>query len=168
MARALGREGDELVAKMNLGSVAFDSGDHAAAVPLWTDVLTYHRTSGTPEGQGLALLNLGLAAFRLGRITEAGTRFTEAEGLFSAIGFREPLAHAFQGLAATAAAEGRDREAASLLGQAAALLEETGSGAGTFDASLAQETAADVRARLGDQAFSSAFAPRARHGGDEP
>ena len=168
MASALGREGDELVAKMNLGSVAFDSGDHAAAVPLWTDVLAYHRTSGTPEGQGLALLNLGLAAFRLGKITEARTRFTEAEGLFSAIGFREPLAHAFQGLAATAAAEGRDREAASLLGQAAALLEETGSGDGTFDASLAQETEADLRARLGDQAFSSAFAPRAQHSGDQP
>ena len=131
-------------------------------IPLWTDVLDYHRTSGTPEGQGLALLNLGLAAFRLGRITDARTRFTEAEGLFSAIGFREHLAHALQGLAATEAAEGRNREAASLLGQAAALLEETGSGAGTFDASLAQETEADVRARLGDQAFSSAFAARDR------
>ena len=165
MARALGREGDEIVAKMNLGSVAYDTGDHAAADTLWTDVLTYHRTSGTPEGLGLALLNLGLAAFRLGRINDARTRFTEADGLFSAIGFREHLAHVLQGLAATEAAEGRDREAASLLGQAAALLEETGSGAGTFDASLAQETAADVRARLGDQAFSSAFAARDRRGG---
>ena len=120
MARALGREGDELVAKMNLGSVAFDAGDHADALPQWTDVLDYHRTSGDPEGQGLALLNLGLAAFRLGRIAEARARFIEAEGLFGAIGFREHLAHAFQGIAATEAAEGRDREAASLLGQAAA------------------------------------------------
>ena len=165
MARALGREGDELVAKMNLGSVAFDAGDHAAAVPLWTDVLEYHRASGTREGQGLALLNLGLAAFRLGRITDARASFSEAEGLFSAIGFREHLAHTLQGIAATQAAEGRNREAASLLGQAAALLEETGSGASTFDASLAQETEADVRARLGDREFSSAFASREQHGG---
>ena len=33
MAKALGREGDVLVAKMNLGSVAFDAGDDAAAIP---------------------------------------------------------------------------------------------------------------------------------------
>jgi predicted ATPase/DNA-binding SARP family transcriptional activator len=164
MAKALGRDGDEIVAKMNLGSVAFDAGDHAAAVPLWTDVLDYHLTSGTPEGQGLALLNLGLAAFRLGQITDARTRFTEAEALFSAIGFREHLAHALQGLAATEAAVDHNREAASLLGQAAALLEETGSGAGTFDASLAQDVEAAVRARLGDQDFSSAFSAQMQHG----
>ncbi len=165
MARALGREGDELVAKMNLGSVAFDAGDHAAAVPLWTDVLDYHRTSGTPEGQGLALLNLGLAAFRLGRITDARTRFTAAEALFRVIGFREHLAHALQGIAATEAAADHNREAASLLGQAAALLRETGSGASTFDASLAQEVEAEVRERLGDREFSAAFATQEQHGG---
>ena len=39
IATALGREGDVVVAKMNLGSVAFDAGDHDAAVPLWEDVL---------------------------------------------------------------------------------------------------------------------------------
>jgi tetratricopeptide (TPR) repeat protein len=158
MAKALGREADEIVAKMNLGSVAFDAGDHAAAIPLWTDVLDYHRTSGTPEGQGLALLNLGLAAFRLGLIPEARTRFSESESLFRAIGFRQHLAHSLQGIAATEAAEGRNREAASLLGRAAALLEETGSGAITFDATLAHEVETDTRARLGDQEFSSAFA----------
>ena len=121
-----------------------------------------------PEGQGLALLNLGLAGFRLGRIVDARARFTEAERLFSGIGFREHLAHALQGIAATEAAEGRDLQAASLLGQAAALLEETGSGAGTFDASLAQETQADLRERLGDEAFSTAFATRQQHGGHQP
>ena len=165
MAKALGREGDELVAKMNLGSVAFDAGDDAAAIPLWTDVLDYHRTSGTPEGQGLALLNLGLAALpprpdhRRRNPLHRGRRPVQRDRVSRASCSRPP------GLAATAAAEGRDREAASLLGQAAALLEETGSGDGTFDASLAQETEADLRARLGDQAFSSAFAPRAQHGG---
>lgn len=157
MARALGREGDELVAKMNLGSVAFDAGDHLAAVPLWLDVLAYHRASGTPEGQGIALLNLGLAAYRLGHTDDARAHFSEAEALFDAIGFREHLAHALQGMAATEAADDRNREAARLLGRAAALLEETGSGAGTFDADLAREVEAAVRVRLGDHEFASAF-----------
>jgi tetratricopeptide (TPR) repeat protein len=165
MARALGREGDEVVAKMNLGAVAFDAGDHAAAILQWTDVLAYHRARADLEGQGLALLNLGLAAFRMGRIDDARARFTEAEGLFSAIGFREHLAHTLQGIAATEAAEGRDREAASLLGQAAALLEETGSGASTFDASLAVEVETELRARLGDHEFSSAFTSDRPHSG---
>ena len=52
MARSLGREADELVAKMNLGSVAFESGDHAAAVPLWLDVLDHHRAAGTSRARG--------------------------------------------------------------------------------------------------------------------
>lgn len=157
MARALGREGDEIVAKMNLGSVAFDAGDHAVAVPLWTDVLRYHRASGTPEGQGIALLNLGLAAYRLDQTDDARARFSEAEQLFSEIGFREHLAHALQGMAAVEAADDRNQEAATLLGRAAALLEETGSGASTFDASLAREVEAALRGRLGDREFASAF-----------
>ena len=87
MARALGREGDEIVAKMNLGSVAFDSGDHAAAIPLWTDVLNYHRTSGTPEGQGLPSSISASLPFRLGQIPDARTRFSESELLFARSGF---------------------------------------------------------------------------------
>ena len=169
MARALGREGDELVAKMNLGVGRLRrrrSRSRRSACGL--DVLDYHRGRGDLEGQGLALLNLGLAAYRLGRIADARTHFTEAEGLFTGIGFREHLAHTLQGIAATEAAEGRDREAASLLGQAAALLEETGSGAGTFDACLARETEAVLRTRLGEQTFSLAFAAPAQHDGDQP
>jgi predicted ATPase/DNA-binding SARP family transcriptional activator len=157
MARALGREGDEVVAKMNLGSVAFDAGDHLAAVPLWIDVLDYHRARENPEGQGIALLNLGLAAYRLGETNDARARFSEAEGLFSGIGFREHLAHALQGMAAAEAADDRNHEAAKLLGRAAALLDETGSGADTFDADLAQEVEAAVRGRLGDHEFAAAF-----------
>ena len=157
MAKALGREGDEVVAKMNLGSVAFDAGDHGAAVPLWIDVLDYHRARGTAEGQGIALLNLGLAAYRLGRTDDARGRFTEAEALFDTIGFREHFAHALQGLAAVEAANDHDRKAATLLGRAAALLSETGSGAGTFDSELAREVEEALRLRLGDLEFDAAF-----------
>ena len=157
IASDLGREGDELVAKMNLGSVAFDAGEHEVAVPLWIDVLDYHRARGTSEGEGIALLNLGLAAYRLGHTNDAQKRFAEAEALFDAIGFREHLAHALQGKAATEAADHRYREAARLLGRAAALLEETGSAAVTFDAALPLEVEAVVRVQLGDGEFASAF-----------
>ncbi len=157
IARALGREGDELVAKMNLGAVAFDAGEPEVAVPLWTDVLGYHRARANSEGEGIALLNLGLAAYRLGETDDARRRFTEAEALFDAIGFREHVAHALQGIAATEGAVKRYREAARLLGRASALLEETGSGASTFDPNLPLEVEAVVREQLGDLEFASAF-----------
>jgi predicted ATPase len=157
IARSLGREGDEVVAKMNLGSVAFDAGDHQTAVPLWMDVLEYHRAQKSLEGEGIALVNLGLAAYRLDRADDAEARFSAAAALFEAIGFREGLAHALQGLAATEAAHDRNREAARLLGRAAALLDETGVGARTFDADLVREVEATVRERLGDHEFASAF-----------
>ena len=161
IAAALGREGDVVVAKLNLAAVAFDTGAHDAAIRLWEDVLGYHRGHGNDEGVAFALLNLGIAAYRLDRTEEAGRRFREAEALFAGIGFRDHVAHALQGIAAVDAAEGRALSAARLLGRAARLLAETGSAATTFDVSLPDEVEASARAQLGDEAFAAAFAPAA-------
>ena len=138
IATALGREGDVVVAKMNLGTVAFDSGDHDAGVQLWEDVLVYHRTNGNDEGVGFALLNLGVASYHLQRVEEARVRFGEAETLFARIGFREHFAHALQGIAAVDAADGHALSAARLLGRAARLLAETGAAETNFDAALSR------------------------------
>jgi len=162
MAAALGRESDVNVAKMNLGSVAFDAGDYDTAVPLWEGVLAYHRGRGAEEGIAIALLNLGLAAHRLDNPGEADRRFAEAETLFDRIGFREYQVHALHGLAAAAAAEGRGVPAARLLGRAASMLAETGSPAVAFDATLARDAESSARALLGDEAFANAFAANGR------
>ena len=161
IAAALGREGDVVVAKLNLAAVAFDAGAHDSAIRLWEDVLVYHRQHGSDEGAAFALLNLGIAAYRLERTEEAGRRFREAETLFAGIGFRDHVAHALQGIAAVDAAEGRALSAARLLGRASRLLAETGSAATTFDVSLPDEVEASARAQLGDEAFAAAFAPAA-------
>jgi predicted ATPase len=158
ISSALGRESDVNVAKMNLGSVAFDSGDFATAVPLWQEVLAYHRARAADEGTAIALLNLGLAAYWLDQPTEAGERFAEAETLFARIGFREYQVHALHGLAAVAAGAGRGESAAGLLGRAARLLAETGSAGVAFDAALADNAESAARAQLGDDAFLAAFA----------
>ncbi|HXH88017.1 MAG TPA: hypothetical protein VNI55_05360, partial [Gaiellaceae bacterium] len=155
---ALGRESDVNVAKMNLGSVAFDSGDYATAVPLWQEVLAYHRGRGAEEGSAIALLNLGLAAYWLDQPGEAGRQFAEAETLFDRIGFREYHVHALHGLAAVAAAEGRGEPAAGLLGRAARLLADTGSAGVAFDVALARNAESTARELLGDEAFAAAFA----------
>ncbi len=155
---ALGRESDVNVAKMNLGSVAFDSGDYATAVPLWQEVLAYHRGRGAEEGSAIALLNLGLAAYWLDQPGEAGRQFAEAETLFDRIGFREYHVHALHGLAAVAAAEGQGEPAAGLLGRAARLLADTGSAGVAFDVALARNAESTARELLGDEVFAAAFA----------
>ena len=162
IATGLGREGDVVVAKMNLGTVAFDSGDHDSGVQLWEDVLVYHRTNGNDEGVGFALLNLGVASYHLQRVEEARVRFGEAETLFARIGFREHFAHALQGIAAVDAADGHALSAARLLGRATRLLTDTGAAETNFDAALPGEAEASARAQLGDEAFAAAFAPTMR------
>lgn len=162
IATTLGREGDVVVAKMNLGTVAFDSGDHASGVRLWEDVLVYHRTNANDEGIGFALLNLGVASYFLERMQEARARFGEAETLFARIGFREHFAHALQGIAAVDAADGHALSAARLLGRATRLLAETGAAETNFDVALPRNAEASARAQLGDEAFEVALAATPR------
>jgi predicted ATPase/DNA-binding SARP family transcriptional activator len=157
IATSLGREADVHVAKMNLGSVAFEAGEYEAAVTLWQEVLGHHRQRGADEGTAIALLNLGLAAHRLGHAAEANERFAEAERLFDRMGFREYQVHSLHGLAAVAAVENRGQEAAQLLGRAASLLAETGSPGVPFAADLALDAESAARTLIGDEAFAEAF-----------
>ncbi|MBA3841422.1 MAG: winged helix-turn-helix domain-containing protein [Actinobacteria bacterium] len=159
IATELERPRDVATAKLNLGSVAFASEDYVTAQSLWEDVLGYNRAEAIDEGVALCLLNLGLIAYRQERLDAAHALFSEAERLFSGLGFREHQAHALQGMAAVNPAVGGAAEhAARLLGQAARMLEATGSGQSTFDTSLAEAAEAHARAQLGDAAFAEAFA----------
>jgi predicted ATPase len=157
IATELGRPRDVATAKLNLGSVAFASEDYVTAQSLWEDVLGYNRAEEIDEGVALCQLNLGLIAYRQERLDAAHTLFSEAETLFSGLGFREHQAHALQGVAAVTV-EGSAEDAARLLGQAARMLDATGSGQSTFDTSLAEAAESRARTHLGDAAFAEAFA----------
>jgi hypothetical protein len=109
------------------------------------------------EGVGFGSLDLGQAAYRLGRYDTARERFDEARRAFDSIGFREFLARALQGLAAVEARDGSSHEAATLLGRADKLLEEVGASATAFDVALVSEVETEARARLGDDAFAAAY-----------
>lgn len=155
-ARRLGRESDVVVAELNLGTVAYNSGDLETAARRWEPVLAYHQARRSDEGAALTLLNLGLVDYRLGRMNRARSRFGEARALFGAIGFREHLGHALQGLAAVAADSGDGEEAARLLAEARGHLD--GTGAATFNPELALEAEATARALLGDERFEAVSA----------
>jgi tetratricopeptide (TPR) repeat protein len=149
---------EPFVEKMNLGVVMLDSGDHAAATPVFEELLERHRRHGVTQGVGFASLNLGLCAHYLGDPDGAQKRFAEARAAFEQVGFRAHVAHAVQGLAAAAAGIGRHEEAARLLGEAQDELDEIGWSTDDFDAELAPSVEWTARAALGDEAFDAAYA----------
>jgi non-specific serine/threonine protein kinase len=144
------------VEKLNLGIVSLDSGDNAAAVALFEDVLGIHRRNDNRSGIAFATLNLGLAHLRLGDAARAQESFLEARAAFAEVGFRAHVAHAIQGLAACAGASGSHDEAARLLGRAAAEL-----GGTVYSEEEFPRLAADVEARarqaVGNEAFEAAY-----------
>ena len=158
VATAAGLELHAITAKLNLGAVALDSGDPAGGIPLFEEALAYHRRHGLTEGVGFGSLNLGQAAYRLGRYETARERFDEARTAFDSIGFRELVARALQGLAAVEAKNGSPYEAARLLGYAGALVEEVGASPKEFDVALVSEVETEARGRLGDDGFDAAYA----------
>ena len=148
---------EPFVEKLNLGSVALDSGDPAAAVSLFEDVLDAHRRNGNPSGIGFATLNLGLAQYSLGDIAPAPRSPWRRPGnAFADVGFHIHVAHALQGLAACAAFYDQHLEAAYLLGQAAAELGEIFDSEEAFPL-LAAEAEAAARLNLGDDQFAHEY-----------
>lgn len=158
LALAHGSETDVVVATLNLGVIAQESGDSEGALPYFEEVLSYRQREHNVEGIGFAHLNLGLTRFRLGALAAARGHFVEAFDAFGKIGFREHVGHALQGLAAVEAGEGEYLEAARCLGRAEQILTEVGASLDEFDSTLALEIEAAAREALGADAFAQAVA----------
>jgi predicted ATPase/DNA-binding SARP family transcriptional activator len=150
--------GEVVDAKVNLANLELEAGEFEAAATLLEDAVAIRRRPGQFAELGTALLNLGLARYRLGEHERAQASFEEARESFAGIGFEAHVAHARQGLAACAAATGRFDEAAALLGRAAAELAELGWSDDDFDPTLAAEVEAGTRRALGDVAFDETYA----------
>ncbi|MBD0329757.1 MAG: tetratricopeptide repeat protein [Thermoleophilia bacterium] len=144
---------EPLVEKLNLGHVAFESGDHETATALFEEVLATHRRNGDPGGIGFALLGLGLVRQELGEHRASRRAFEEARVCFGEVGFREHVAHALQGLAAAEASGGRFEEAARLLARAHGELEELGVPRDSFAGEMVARTEKQILDALGDTAL---------------
>ena len=156
LAERLGLE--PLAQKLNLGAVALDEADYPEARVMFEDVLAIHRRNENVEGIGTALLNLGVVHYALGEHEASLRAFEEARECFEEVGFRAHVAHAVQGFAAYAASEGRFEDAARLLGQARAELDEIGAPEGDFAQDMVAWTKEQARAALGDDAFEAGYA----------
>jgi tetratricopeptide (TPR) repeat protein len=150
--------GQVVDAWVNLANLELEAGEFAAAAELLERAVVIRRQPGQYSELGTALLNLGIARYRLGEYEVAQACFDEARSAFVEVGFRAHVAHARQGLAACAAATDRFDEAAALLGHAATELAELGWSDDDFDPTLAAEVESATRKALGDEAFAATFA----------
>ena len=160
-ALELARQGDDpievMMAELNHAVLLMDSGKMDLAVDRLEQALERARALGHAEGAALALLNLGEAAFLLGRDDAARARFDEAREAFAAIGFRSHVGHAMQGIAAIAARGGESPLAAELLGRAGAVLAEVGAAPEDFNPGIVVGAEAAAKGALGLEAFAAAY-----------
>jgi tetratricopeptide (TPR) repeat protein len=153
LAQELGDEIELLFAKLNLAVPIMDAGRIEEALPILEDTLAGYRRSGSVDGAGLALLNIGEAALLLGDLDRARASIDEARMAFESVGFRVMVGRTLEKLAWVETRRGNHLEAARLLGRAASVVAEIGA----FDLADLARTEEEVRAALGDDAFAVAY-----------
>jgi predicted ATPase/DNA-binding CsgD family transcriptional regulator len=158
-------------ALLALAACARDRGEHERALALSEEALRLSRGLGDEVGMAEALNALGGSARALGDEGRAIASYHESLRLW-----REPdrqgtgdgdwrgvqgtnlaVAESLSGLAAVAQVAGQPEQAARLLGAASALRETSGAGLLPADRIAHERSAASVRERLGERAFSAAW-----------
>lgn len=141
----------------NLGQLALWQGDYAAARPYLEQSLAAFRANGERLNTVPVLAHLGWLAQREGIVEQAAAWFRACLAASQEIGYTSGVAAALDDLAGVVALQGELTRAARMLGTAAVVQgdrEQTE----LVLAALAQQTAAAVRAGLGEEAFAAAWA----------
>ncbi|MFI6285805.1 BTAD domain-containing putative transcriptional regulator [Streptomyces sp. NPDC051018] len=154
LAAEQGFRAGEINAELGLGLGARREGDLDAAETHMRAVLDWHRTVGLDNANALILAELGFCAELRGDAATA-LRLQE-EGLVIARTTGDPraVALALEGIAGALALAERHREAATLLGTAAAVRLSTGAPLPVAESGDVDRVTAAVRAALGPAAFA--------------
>lgn len=160
----LGREAGEKWgpsgALAHLGSIYLGLGDFERAARSFEEGLALSRDIGNRLGEATALY--GLATAEQGRGGHDRAAELYAEGLVSAAEADDKanISYCLEGLAQAAMAQGKTERAAWLFGAAVASLEAAGGSLYPYaqDRSLYERAVGEVRSRLGEAAFSEAWA----------
>jgi predicted ATPase/DNA-binding XRE family transcriptional regulator len=159
--RWAGEDGVVPVVRIWLGTVALIQGDHNRAVPMFEEGLRQARRRGDRLGTYNALYNLAQVALARDDHDLAIRMLEEGVALSEEIGDQANLSYFLEGLAVVAGIEGDVEHSARLLGATERLLEEAGTSVYNYykpDRSLYERTTANVRSRLGEEAFEEAWA----------
>jgi len=109
------------------------------------------RETGDIHGVCVALYDTGMCHLHEGRLDEAEPLFVEVLEIAVGRGWQEGILYPFEALARVAEARGEAERAARLLGAAQTIQKQLGN-----DDARVAETAADLRAFLGEPAFLAA------------
>ena len=141
-----------------IGELARLDGEYEQANQAYKASLDLYRVIGDRRRQGIVVSNLGDVAALEGD-TERAKRFaTQAVELLNDGGSEYFLAFALAGFAGSVTAEGNAERAARILGAAEIVLENLGVGYQPADGPTIRRYAAKLRAQLGNEACSTAWA----------
>jgi predicted ATPase/DNA-binding SARP family transcriptional activator len=157
-ARETGDEWTLAMSVSNRGDLALNEGDYGQASALCSESLTLQRKLGDTRGMAISLNNLAYAALYEGRFREALAPLQESLTLAHELGDRDGIAYRLEGLSVVAAAQGDASRAARLLGGADVLFEGIEADLDPAERDLHERTLTEVRDRLGEEAFASAWA----------
>ena len=158
LAREHGDTGILTIAVNNLGSIASDRGDHERALELFEEVLEINRDRSDRYFVALALSNLGATTLELGDVERARDLLRDGLAAAREIGQVDLFIVGFAALGVVYAREDPAR-AVRLLGRADALREETASrDDDPVERRVRDETEAELRRRLGEDAYAAAYA----------
>jgi tetratricopeptide (TPR) repeat protein len=142
---------------MNLGGALLLHHRYREAIPYLEESLQHARAVNAEVFLSNALINLGLAHLDLGDLESARARLRESVQHAAVPDNRESLARALDALAAVAETAGNPELGATMLGAGEGVRSSIGLGVWMTDRVRQAETAARLRARLGDPAYAAAF-----------
>ena len=151
LARASGDLLSLSASLVNLGDVALGEGEFERARDFCGQALELFRETGDIHGVCVALYDTGMCHLHEGRLDEAEPLFVEVLEIAVGRGWQEGILYPFEALARVAEARGEAERAARLLGAAQTIQKQLGN-----DDARVAETAADLRAFLGEPAFLAA------------
>jgi predicted ATPase len=157
LARELGDSWLLGVAVNNLGDVELQRGEYERALPLFEESLAIGRERQDQDRLARAFGNLGLATLMLGDVKRARSLLRDSLVAANEIGLVEGFVIGFVGLGAAYAREDPAR-AARLIGGADVLLEEAASELHQLEGRVRDDTGAELRARLGEDAYAAVYA----------
>ena len=157
LARELGDSWLLSVAVNNLGDVALNRGEYERALELFEESLAIGRERHDQDRFARAFSNLGFTTLMLGDVRRARSLLRDSLVAAREIGLVEGYIQGLVGLGASYARDDPAR-AARLIGRADVLREETGSGLQQFENRVQDETEAELRTRLGEDAFAAVYA----------
>jgi predicted ATPase len=158
LAREHGDMGIVTIALNNLGAIAFDREDYERALGLFDEALAINREGHDRHLVALALLSIGTTTWMLGDLERARELLRDGLGAARDIGQVDLFIAGFAALGVAYSHQDPAR-AARLLGRADSLREETAfRNDDEFERRVRDEAEVELRARLGEDGYATAYA----------